>query len=187
MISRFLDLADTTFFVLRKKNTQLTFLHVYHHTIVPFLCWMSLKYNATIPIIRLFMLFNTAIHTAMYAYYSLAALGPSVQPYLWWKRYLTKLQIIQFVVCGATVLRSTVCSETIRWPGFIWLWDRIRCFSICFTISTPNPTESVAKSRTALTVRTPKANTPSIYDLQLYFLLHIYPTGFDVITQHFYF
>ena len=38
-------------------------------------------------------LFNTFIHVVMYTYYGLAAMGPSVQPYLWWKRYLTKLQV----------------------------------------------------------------------------------------------
>ena len=36
-MSRFLDMLDTVFFVLRKKNSQITFLHVYHHTAVPFL------------------------------------------------------------------------------------------------------------------------------------------------------
>ena len=30
----------------------------------------------------------------MYIYYGLAAMGPSVQPYLWWKKYLTKLQVL---------------------------------------------------------------------------------------------
>lgn len=29
-----LDLVDTVFFVLRKKTTQISFLHVYHHGIV---------------------------------------------------------------------------------------------------------------------------------------------------------
>lgn len=33
----------------------------------------------------------------MYSYYLLAALGPSIQPYLWWKKYLTALQMIQFI------------------------------------------------------------------------------------------
>ena len=33
----------------------------------------------------------------MYSYYFLAALGPHMQPYLWWKRYLTTFQMIQFV------------------------------------------------------------------------------------------
>lgn len=30
----------------------------------------------------------------MYTYYWLAALGPHMQPYLWWKRYLTRLQLV---------------------------------------------------------------------------------------------
>lgn len=34
----------------------------------------------------------------MYAYYGLAALGPWIQPYLWWKRHITQLQIVQFVL-----------------------------------------------------------------------------------------
>lgn len=33
----------------------------------------------------------------MYSYYLLAALGPSIQPYLWWKKYLTALQMVQFL------------------------------------------------------------------------------------------
>lgn len=33
----------------------------------------------------------------MYAYYGLSALGPHMQPYLWWKKYITQLQIIQFL------------------------------------------------------------------------------------------
>jgi len=34
----------------------------------------------------------------MYAYYMLAAMGPKVQKYLWWKKYLTVMQMIQFVL-----------------------------------------------------------------------------------------
>lgn len=30
----------------------------------------------------------------MYAYYMLAAMGPKVQKYLWWKKYLTVLQMV---------------------------------------------------------------------------------------------
>lgn len=36
----------------------------------------------------------------MYSYYALAALGPRVQPYLWWKKYLTQIQLIQFAIIG---------------------------------------------------------------------------------------
>ena len=29
--TKFIDLLDTVFFIMRKKNNQLTFLHVMHH------------------------------------------------------------------------------------------------------------------------------------------------------------
>lgn len=44
-----------------------------------------------------FGLLNTFVHIIMYAYYLLAALGPNVQKYLWWKKYLTSLQMVQFL------------------------------------------------------------------------------------------
>jgi phosphatidylglycerophosphate synthase len=41
-----------------------------------------------------FGMINTFVHTIMYSYYMLAALGPRVQKYLWWKKYLTVLQMV---------------------------------------------------------------------------------------------
>ena len=38
------------------------------------------------------------MHVTMYSYYALAALGPQIQPYLWWKKYITQLQLIQFFI-----------------------------------------------------------------------------------------
>ncbi len=34
----------------------------------------------------------------MYTYYALAALGPNVQKYLWWKKYITQMQLLQFIL-----------------------------------------------------------------------------------------
>ena len=45
-----------------------------------------------------FGLLNSLVHSIMYAYYGLAAIGPRIQPYLWWKQYITQIQIIQFIV-----------------------------------------------------------------------------------------
>lgn len=44
----------------------------------------------------------------MYGYYFLAALGPSVTPYLWWKKYLTRVQLIQFAVVFGHSLQLVV-------------------------------------------------------------------------------
>ena len=41
---------------------------------------------------------NSGVHAVMYLYYLLAACGPSVQKYLWWKKYITTIQLVQFVL-----------------------------------------------------------------------------------------
>ncbi|XP_014260831.1 elongation of very long chain fatty acids protein AAEL008004-like isoform X2 [Cimex lectularius] len=95
--SKVIELLDTVFFVLRKKQNQVSVLHVYHHSNMLVSTWAYLKFirgeQAIIP-----GLINSFVHVVMYSYYLLAALGPSVQKYLWWKKYITKLQLGQFVV-----------------------------------------------------------------------------------------
>ena len=33
----------------------------------------------------------------MYTYYGIAALGPAYQGYLWWKPWMTRVQLLQFI------------------------------------------------------------------------------------------
>lgn len=96
-LSRLIEWLDTIFFVLRKKERQVTKLHVFHHSFVPLISWTYLKYHPGYTV-AFFPLVNTFVHSIMYTYYLLATFGPSIQPYLWWKRYLTSLQIAQFVL-----------------------------------------------------------------------------------------
>jgi len=42
--SKVIEFMDTFFFILRKRNRQLTFLHVYHHASIFILEWLSIKY-----------------------------------------------------------------------------------------------------------------------------------------------
>lgn len=97
-LSRWADLLDTVFFVLRKKDSHVTFLHLYHHTMVPVLGWLAMKMAPMAAVLALFLTFNTGIHAAMYGYYALA-LFPRLRPYLWWKRWITVAQLIQFATC----------------------------------------------------------------------------------------
>ncbi|KAL8203841.1 UNVERIFIED_CONTAM: Elongation of very long chain fatty acids protein 7 [Gekko kuhli] len=46
--SKFIELLDTVFFVLRKKNGQVTFLHVFHHSIMPWTWWFGVKFAPVI-------------------------------------------------------------------------------------------------------------------------------------------
>ncbi|KAI2801252.1 hypothetical protein RDWZM_009496 [Blomia tropicalis] len=96
-ISKLFDLLDTIFFILRKKNSQVTVLHFYHHFSVPFQAWSYFRLCGNSAIVIPFGLLNSLVHTIMYAYYGMAAFGPHMRKYLWWKRYLTQLQIVQFV------------------------------------------------------------------------------------------
>ena len=105
LFTKFADLIDTVMMVLRKKTEQLSFLHLYHHSIVPTLgIFCFLLYPTATPV-GAFVVLNSMIHTIMYSYYGLAALGPNMRKYLWWKKYITQIQIIQFLVyiiyCGA--------------------------------------------------------------------------------------
>jgi len=99
-LTKYIDLLDTVFFVLRKKHSQVTFLHLYHHITVPTLGWVGMKVGPTIPGLILFAVLNTFIHVIMYSYYALSAFGPKVQKYLWWKKYLTQIQMVQFIILG---------------------------------------------------------------------------------------
>ncbi|CAH1967706.1 unnamed protein product [Acanthoscelides obtectus] len=95
--SKFTEFFDTFFFVLRKKFDHVSTLHVIHHGIMPMSVWFGVKFtpggHSTF-----FGFLNTFVHIIMYGYYFLAALGPQYQKYLWWKKYLTALQMVQFVL-----------------------------------------------------------------------------------------
>ncbi|TNN47099.1 Elongation of very long chain fatty acids protein 7 [Liparis tanakae] len=82
--SKFIEMLDTIFFVLRKKNSQVTFLHVYHHSIMPFTWWFGVRFSAG-GMGTFHALLNCIVHVVMYTYYGLTALGPKYQKYLWWK------------------------------------------------------------------------------------------------------
>ena len=81
------------FFVLRKKDNQVTFLHLYHHSLTPLETWICVKFIAG-GHGTLGNLINNAVHVVMYAYYMLSAMGPEYQKYLWWKKHLTTVQLV---------------------------------------------------------------------------------------------
>ncbi|EDV51369.1 elongation of very long chain fatty acids protein 4 [Drosophila erecta] len=96
-ISKILEFADTAFFILRHKWDQLSFLHVYHHSTMFLFCWIFVKWLPTGSSFFPAMI-NSFVHVIMYSYYALSVLGPRVTKFLWWKRYLTGLQLVQFTI-----------------------------------------------------------------------------------------
>lgn len=94
--SKFIEFADTLFFVARKKFNQVSLLHVVHHGCMPMSVWFGVRFtpggHSTF-----FGLLNSLVHVFMYTYYGLAALGPEYHKWLWWKKYMTKFQLVQFI------------------------------------------------------------------------------------------
>ncbi|XP_073841366.1 very long chain fatty acid elongase 7-like [Musca autumnalis] len=96
-MAKITELLDTVFFVLRKKDRQISFLHVFHHFSMPLGLYFAVQnYAGGHGTIVCFI--NSFVHIVMYIYYMLTAMGPKVQKYLWWKKYITVLQLLQFSI-----------------------------------------------------------------------------------------
>jgi len=101
-ISKIVEFNDTFIMILRKKFEQISFLHIYHHTTVLVMWWFNVYYypgGEAYPSAWL----NSFVHVWMYGYYLVSTMGYEV----WWKRYLTQLQISQlslFVFQGVSLL-----------------------------------------------------------------------------------
>ncbi|ESK88879.1 fatty acid elongase [Moniliophthora roreri MCA 2997] len=87
---KYLELLDTVFLAFKKK--PLAFLHVFHHSATALLCYSQLNGKTSISwtVISL----NLTVHVLMYYYYYATAGGAKI----WWKKYLTMMQIIQFII-----------------------------------------------------------------------------------------
>ncbi|XP_029847243.3 elongation of very long chain fatty acids protein 4-like [Ixodes scapularis] len=106
LLVKILDLTDTLAFVLTKKFDHVSTLHVFHHSAVVGTMWVTVNYGVLGQNVFVIIL-NSYVHVVMYSYYFLTTLGPMVRPHLWWKKYLTQLQMAQlaaFVLHGSIPL-----------------------------------------------------------------------------------
>ena len=92
--NKYVELLDTLWMILKKKNNQVSFLHCYHHVLLIWSWFLvcvietggDAYFGATV---------NSLIHVLMYGYYTLALLGISCP----WKIWITNCQMAQFVAC----------------------------------------------------------------------------------------
>jgi len=92
VFSKYIELLDTVFLIVKNPERPVPFLHFYHHATVLAFSWYAahMKYSAALWSI----LINSSVHLVMYFYYFLTELGyrPS------WAVVITVTQITQMVV-----------------------------------------------------------------------------------------
>ena len=121
-LSKVLDFCDTAFIVLRKKDRQLSFLHVFHHTSIFLVYYLqvAVAYNGDG---YLSIVLNSVVHLMMYSYYGLIAAFPGYSPP--WKHWVTKLQMGQFCcMISQAGYMLTMCPHpgrrvTVMYAGYI--------------------------------------------------------------------
>jgi len=116
-ISKIVELLDTFFFIAKGNYRQLSFLHIYHHSTMVFFWWIGARYVAGGNSVPAAMI-NSSVHVVMYTYYFLAAFGPRFKKYLWWKKYLTTMQLAQFTLIFTLAVVNVI--DGCKWPKWMY-------------------------------------------------------------------
>ncbi|XP_017099694.2 very long chain fatty acid elongase F-like [Drosophila bipectinata] len=96
LINKFVDLVETIFFVLRKKDRQISVLHLFHHASMPLVVFLFTTLHGYGGVATAYALLNIIVHILMYTYYYLSTVSKAAQQSLWWKKYITIAQMVQF-------------------------------------------------------------------------------------------
>ncbi|KAK6989784.1 Elongation of very long chain fatty acids protein 2 [Biomphalaria glabrata] len=102
--SKAIELLDTVCMIARKKFEQVTFLHWFHHASMLNIWWWTMMF---IPggMSWFGSCMNCLVHVVMYLYYGLSVI-PSLRNKLWWKRYITRFQLLQFCITFTHTVNS---------------------------------------------------------------------------------
>lgn len=119
-ISKLFELMDTIIMVLKRNVHQITVLHVYHHVSIAIIWWI-IAHHAPGGDAYFSAAMNSAVHVIMYFYYLLSSIlrgrEKLRQKYLFWGKYLTQIQMLQF---GLNMVQAYYCIKThAPYPRFL--------------------------------------------------------------------
>lgn len=116
-LTKVMDLLDTIFFVLKKKNSHVSFLHVYHHAGMVALTWIGTKYLAGGHSVFTGLI-NSCVHVIMYFYYYLTTVDDKYKQ-SFWKKYITQLQM---VMKNVIFFHSKIIRKYSNFLDSIWMY-----------------------------------------------------------------
>ncbi len=118
--NKYMELLDTVWMILRKKNNQVSFLHCYHHVLLIWAWFFVCRFEAGGDC-YFGASVNSFIHILMYGYYTLTLLNVPCP----WKKWITNCQMLQFmlVLCHSiyVVIKGNMPIELPLVQGFVML------------------------------------------------------------------
>ncbi|UJR14292.1 hypothetical protein I4U23_001282 [Adineta vaga] len=98
-LSKAFEFWDTWFFILNRKFTHISILHIYHHATMFPIWYLATRYTpggeVALPVIV-----NACVHVVMYSYYGLAAMHIQRKNLARVKLFVTIMQISQFIAAA---------------------------------------------------------------------------------------
>jgi GNS1/SUR4 family len=92
------------FFVLRKKQRQITFLHIYHHAGMVSMVYIHMKFFSGGGHGLILGIVNLFVHSIMYAYYLATSLKIKMDNQERYKKRITQIQMVwKISSCTVTV------------------------------------------------------------------------------------
>ncbi|KAG6442472.1 hypothetical protein O3G_MSEX002384 [Manduca sexta] len=133
MAASILDLFDTVFLVICKKYSLVTFHQAFYNVLLLITAWSCLKYDPTDQWMCTNMM-SCFIHTVIYVYNALTTMEPTYAKYLWWKKYLMIVLMIQFVLVATQVVIQASTSQCQIHAGTYWVGLLNLSLYICLLI-----------------------------------------------------
>ena len=112
--NKYVEYMDTVFMVLRKKDRQISFLHVYHHVLMTWSWFAVLRWGPGGDA-WFGACCNSLIHVLMYSYNLLRTLGIPCP----WKKILTQMQMVQFGLCFSQSVYVGLFCDAGTYPCFL--------------------------------------------------------------------
>lgn len=113
LILRIIELTETVIFVLRKKQKQVSPLHIYHHISTATMVWLFQKYGMNEMGVYSCVL-NSQVHIVMYLYYLLTSFKRLAGPLRTVKPIITIIQLVQLVLIFSNAVAAVLpsCNNT---------------------------------------------------------------------------